>query len=211
MGPLLVAACSQAPQPTPTATEDRAIETPAEAPAERIYRVATVEAGVETLQAADGHTLSFDTAARRLDGQHARVRWPSWGEVLQVCLGDPLDLPPGGDTGAFRKLAWDGSKGRWALELSGMNRCSMSGRVHLSVKQDRVFADALLVDGIAWGEGGQFRAKELLRAELRDVAVKSWPELPPEEQLRTWRSLKADPEGGEVLEEIERLYGPFDP
>lgn len=141
-----------------------------------------------------------------------RKDWPSWGDVLSVCLGDdPLAMPPGGDTGAFRKLQWDGRSGHWMLELSGLNRCSMKGVVALRVKKDVVDASGLVVDGVPWGEGGQFRGKQILRGELRDAALLHWTELPPEEQLRTLRSLRADPDATETLEELERLYGPLTP
>ena len=173
-----------------------------------VYRIASVEGDLEHLLADDGSTLVFDRANKKLAGKHAKTVWGEWSETLQVCLGDPLDLPPGGDPEGFRKLRWDGKGGSWMLELGGMNRCAMSGRIHLAAKRNRVDVAELSVDGVLWGDGGGEVAKSLLRAELRERAVEAWPELPPEEQMSTWRALSADPDAEDERAEIERLYGP---
>lgn len=172
-----------------------------------VYRIASVEGDIEHLVADDGSTLVFDRGARTLAGKHAKTAWGDWSETLQVCLGDPLDRPPGGDPEGFRKLQWDGQRGSWMLELGGMNRCAMSGRIHLAAKRNLVDVRELRVDGVLWGDGGGEVAKALLRAELRARVVEAWPDLVPEEQQRTWRALAADPDAGDEREEIERLYG----
>lgn len=182
---------------------------PPEPPPKTIYTLASASDGVETWGADDGSTVSFHAAKNRLDGQWAKRGWADWSDTLEICLGKPLDLPPGADPGGFRKLTWDGKQGHWTLELTGMNRCAMSGRIHLAAKRDVVDVGELVVDGTPWPDGGGEVAVQLLRLELRERIVDAWPGLPPEEQMSSWRSLERDPDSADTLRELEERYGPF--
>lgn len=193
---LLLACTGSPPEPPPP-------------PETRIYTFTHQVEGVETWTTEGGATVTFDPQNRRLDGQRAKRGWGEWSDTLEVCLGKPLDIPPGGDPGGFRKLAWDGTRGHWTLELTGMNRCAMSGRIHLAVKRNHVDVSELVVDGTSWPQGGGEVAVQMLRLELRDRIVDAWPQLPPEEQMSSWRSLERDPDAADTLRELEDRYGPF--
>lgn len=90
--------------------------------------------------------------------ERARGRWNAVGSVLGACLGPPLNLPPAGDPAGRRGT--DGTS--WLIDLSGANRCALSGRLSLGIRGDRADTSELLAGGLGWASGGAtFAARQL--------------------------------------------------
>ncbi|MCB9758701.1 MAG: hypothetical protein H6739_02580 [Alphaproteobacteria bacterium] len=177
-------------------------------PAEVTLRLSSVEGDVEHYLDPDGGPPArYDRATRTLerDGEavKARVRWGAMGAELGPCVGDPLALPPAGDTGGFRKLVW-ATPPRWRVELSGFNRCSLSGAFELDTRVDRVPVVELVVDGRPWREGGREHARAILRAEVRADALRAWPDMSKAERILLLKALSEDPEPA-ALDVLESL------
>lgn len=176
----LLAACAEPPEPAP-------------APTERVYRL--VDAGPPEIWQDGDARAYFD--GRRLWGdqgeQKVRARWPALGDVLAPCIGDPLLLPPARDPGGFRKLVW-GESIRWRVELSGTNRCGISGALALDAGIDHVDPSGLVVGGLPWFAGGAEAARAVLRAELRAEAPRQWATLPLAERILVIHKLERDPD-----------------
>lgn len=176
----LLAACHEPPEPVP-------------APVERVYRLA--DAGPPEIWQDGDARAYFD--GRRLwtdEGEaRARARWPSLGDVLTPCVGDPLRLPPARDPGGFRKLVW-GESAQWRVELSGINRCGISGALLLNTRVDHVDPAGLIAGGLPWFAGGAEAARAVLRAELRAEAPRQWATLPIAERILVIHKLERDPD-----------------
>jgi hypothetical protein len=110
-----------------------------------------------------------------------------------MCLGDVLRYPLPSDPGAFRKLVWS-SRPRWHIELSGLNRCSLSGVLVLDAIEDSVDPAGLTVEQLPWQAGGRQRARIILAASLRGEAEHLWHELDVPVRIRMLDLLARDPE-----------------
>ena len=99
-------------------------------------------------------------------------RWPTkWNRlsgVLEHCLGDPLDSPPGGDPGGWRQLVTEGTgtsvtKAQWLIHLSGENRCQIYGTLELDATGPTINARALRCGESPWLQGGRECARTTLQ------------------------------------------------
>ncbi len=161
------------------------------------------EAGpMERWVTAQGHEAAFERRSGRLQWramdnsqEQARTRlvWSNWG-LLENCLGSPLREKTGGDPGAFRSLVVFQDQVSWILDFSGLNRCSLGGRVIVDAVEDRVDTENLEVDGIPWAAGGRQRALAILRAETRETASERWPALDIVGRILLLKLLSDDPD-----------------
>ncbi len=147
------------------------------------------------------HAGDHITPVGRLD------RWPTaWrglAGTLGVCLGDPLAIPPAGDGGGFRGLHRRGEAWRWSVHLSGDNRCGLSGHLELDATADRLGANGLRVDGLAWEHGGRERARDRARMWLREDARRRWPTADEAERAALLAALSKDPDAAALVAELE--------
>ncbi len=192
-------ACSVPDPPPATESRDEATTLP--------FRL--VETGaVQTWRAGDEEAV-LDTTTRRLtrgdQTYRARLQWPSW-QSLELCLGDPLALPPAGDPAGFRLMAWD-PEPTWVLDLSGANRCNATGQVSFRVDADSVNVEALLIDGLPWGEGGRERGRELALQAFRADVLTSWSAASETDRSNALLLLQhdPDPEAESILRALAEL------
>ena len=168
----------------------------------RVFRLLGVE-DAEVFLAEDGAQVRHDPATSQIDGVGVNHSW-HLGKVLPACLVHPLALPPAGDPGGFRKLAWDGATGAWLIELSGDNRCGLEGRLVLELEGPQVDSSGLSVDGVPYKDGGMAKAQDHLRAWVRATARSSWADLTEAERRDVAHSLghDPDPDADAVLAEL---------
>ncbi|MEE2752248.1 MAG: hypothetical protein VX519_12520, partial [Myxococcota bacterium] len=111
-------------------------QAPVSDPESLVFRLQ--EAGpLERWVTTQGHQAAFERRSGRLQWRaqdntqkqsRARLVWSNWG-LLENCVGSPLRERTGGDPGAFRTLVITGAQVSWVLDFSGLNRCSLGGRV----------------------------------------------------------------------------------
>jgi len=176
-------------------------DTSAPAPEALVFRL-QASGPLERWVTLQGHEAAFERRNgqlqwRALDSsqkkRRTRLVWSNWG-LLENCLGSPLRERTGGDPAAFRTLVIAGTKISWVLDFSGLNRCSLGGRVVVDAVEDRVDTAQLEVDGIPWSSGGRQRALAILRAETRDTASERWPDLDMVGRILLLKSLSDDPD-----------------
>ncbi|MCP4809777.1 MAG: hypothetical protein GY913_25160 [Proteobacteria bacterium] len=158
---------------------------------------------VEVFEAEDGTRAEHDPDTSRIDGVKVTDSW-RLGQVLPGCLGSPLTLPPAGDVAGFRRLIWDGTSGAWALDLSGANLCSLSGRLVLHLDSPQADTGELSVDGVSWKDGGLEAAQALLGAEVRRAALADWTKLSQADRRDVVHALAhdTDDDAEDVLREL---------
>lgn len=151
---------------------------------------------LERWRCEDSLTLRYERATATLTGDGVFVQgrhvWPRLGPTLTMCLGDPLAEPIAGDPLAFRKLVW-GPAPRWRLELSGQGRCGLSGALELPFEAEEPDPTALLVGGLAWGDGGREAAETQLAEAIRREASILWPQSDDAARVLLLRRLATDP------------------
>ncbi len=161
------------------------------------------EAGpVETWRTEEGQGARFDRRTGMLHWRdqkggeqevRTRLAWSSWG-VLEFCLGSPVRERPGGDPGAQRLLVIQGKDVAWRLVLSGINRCSLGGRVSVDAGSDLAHTGRLTVDGVAWDQGGRQRAVSILRERERASVLADWESLQTMDRILLLKRLGEDPD-----------------
>lgn len=161
---------------------------------------------VERFEAPDA-TVDLVRVADHIEVPGRLDRWPTrWrglAGTLGVCLGDPLAVPPAGDPGGFRTLHQRDEAWRWAVNLSGDNRCGLAGPVELDATADRVGAVGLTVDGVAWSDGGREVARDRARVWLREHARQRWPLADEAERAQLLAALAKDPDAATLVAELE--------
>ena len=161
------------------------------------------EAGpVETWRTEEGQGARFDRRTGMLHWRdqkgseqevRTRLAWSTWG-LLELCLGSPVRERPGGDPGGRRLLVIQGKDVAWRMVLSGINRCSLGGRVSVDAVSDRVHTGHLTVDGVAWDQGGQQRAVSILRERERASVLADWESLQTMDRILLLKRLGEDPD-----------------
>jgi hypothetical protein len=87
-----------------------------------------------------------------------------------------------------------GDKVAWRLVLSGINRCSLGGRVSVNAASDVVRTGQLTVDGVAWDQGGRQRALSILREHERASVLTDWESLQTMDRILLLKRLGEDPD-----------------
>ena len=161
------------------------------------------EAGpVETWRTEEGQGARFDRRTGMLHWRdqkggeqevRTRLAWSTW-DLLEFCLGSPVRERPGGDPGAERLLVIQGKDVAWQLVLSGINRCSLGGRVSANAGSDVVRRGHLTVDGVPWDQGGRQRALSILRERERASVLSDWGSLQTMDRILLLKRLGEDPD-----------------
>ena len=128
-----------------------------------------------------------------------RTRWRGLAGPLDLCIGDPLALPPADDPGGFRLLHDQQDSWRWSVHLSGANACELEGHLEIDALADRIQTHHLRVDGMAWTDGGRELARERGRELARAIAESRWAEASAEERARIIAALKQDPDSAALV------------
>jgi len=91
-------------------------------------------------------------------------------------------------------LVIQGDEVSWQLTFSGINRCSLGGRVSVHAIDDAVEAGLLTVDGIPWSQGGRQRALSILREQERATVLTDWATLQALDRILVLKRLGEDPD-----------------
>ncbi len=149
------------------------------------------DSGYEMLFVRTGDEALFRSEEKQY---HAVASWRRITGTLAECTGDPLAIPPAGDTEAFRTLKTRNEGWQWILTFSGANPCHLLGDLVLEATGDSVDPRQIQVDGLSWNSGGRLAAAARLRSLRRFQALRQWDELTKDQRILTLNALGKDPD-----------------